>query len=92
VEEKTVSVRNGMFETRLRSDGSGDPVLFLHGAGGLCGWDPFLVELAKDFTVYAPAHPGFETSTGIDHLDDILDVVVYYNDLLDALHLESVMS
>src|SRR3989441_12710721 len=85
-----VTVRNGMFETKLRIDGSGAPLLFLHGAGGLRGWDAFLVELAKDFTVYAPAHPGFETSTGIEHIDDMLDMVVYYNDLLDALHLESV--
>ena len=71
MEEKTVAVRNGMFETKLRTDGSGTPLLFLHGAGGLRGWDTFLVELAKDFTVYAPAHPGFETSTGIEHIDDI---------------------
>ena len=84
-EEKTVTVRNGMFETKLRTDGSGAPLLFLHGAGGLRGWDTFLVELAKDFTAYAPAHPGFETSTGIEHIDDMLDMVVYYNDLLDAL-------
>ena len=90
MEEKTVTVRNGMFETKLRTDGSGAPLLFLHGAGGLRGWDAFLAELAKDFTVYAPAHPGFETSTGIEHIDDMLDMVVYYNDLLDALHLESV--
>ena len=90
MEEKTVTVRNGMFETKLRTDGDGAPLLFLHGAGGLRGWDPFLVELATRFTVYAPAHPGFETSTGIDHIDDMLDMVVYYNDLLDALNLESV--
>src|SRR5262249_106088 len=90
VEEKTVVVRNGMFETKLRADGNGVPLLFLHGAGGLRGWEPFLAELAKHFTVVAPAHPGFETSTGIDHIDDMLDMVIYYNDLLDALHLESV--
>lgn len=90
VEEKTVSVRNGMFETKLRTDGHGDPLLFLHGAGGLRGWDAFLVDLAKQFTVYAPAHPGFETSTGIDHIDDVLDLVVYYNDFLEALGAESV--
>jgi pimeloyl-ACP methyl ester carboxylesterase len=55
----------------------------------LRGWDPFLVDLAKQFTVYAPAHPGFETSTGIEHIDDIFDLVVYYNDFLDALGVES---
>jgi pimeloyl-ACP methyl ester carboxylesterase len=87
VEEKTVSVRHGMFETKLRTDGRGDALLFLHGAGGLRGWDPFLAELARQFTVYAPAHPGFETSTGIEHIDDVLDLVIYYNDFLDALGL-----
>jgi pimeloyl-ACP methyl ester carboxylesterase len=89
VEEKTVTVRHGMFATKLRTDGSGDPLLYLPGAGGLRGWDPFLVELAKQFTVYAPAHPGFEISTGIEHIDDIIDLVVYYNDFLDALGLDS---
>lgn len=89
MEEKTVSVRNGMFEIKLRTDGSGDPLLFLHGASGLGGWSPFLAELAKQFTVYAPAHPGFETSTGIEHIDDLTDLVVYYNDFLDTLGLES---
>jgi pimeloyl-ACP methyl ester carboxylesterase len=90
VEEKTISVRRGMFETKLRTDGGGEPLLFLHGAGGLRGWDRFLAELAQQFTVYAPAHPGFETSSGIDHIDDIVDMVVYYNDFLDALGLDSV--
>ncbi|MCZ6874453.1 MAG: alpha/beta hydrolase [bacterium] len=89
MEEKTVSVRRGMFETKLRTDGSGEPLLFLHGAGGLRGWDPFLAELAKQFVVYAPAHPGFETSSGIEHIDDVIDMVVYYNDFLDALGLDS---
>lgn len=90
MEEKTVTVRHGMFTTKLRTDGSGAPLLFLHGADGLRGWEPFLATLATQFTVYAPAHPGFETSTGLEHIDDIIDLVVYYNDLLDALHLGSV--
>jgi pimeloyl-ACP methyl ester carboxylesterase len=89
VEEKTVPVRHGMFDTKLRSDGSGEPLLFLHGAGGLRGWEPFLASLAKSFTVYAPSHPGFETSTGLHHIDDIIDLVIYYNDFLDAIGLES---
>jgi len=89
VEEKTVSVRHGMFNIKLRTEGSGDPLLFLHSAGGLRGWEPFLAELAKSFTVYAPSHPGFESSSGLDEIDDIIDLVVYYNDFLDAIGLES---
>lgn len=90
MEEKIISVRCGMFETKLRTDGRGEPLLFLHGAGGLRGWDLFLAELAQQFTVYAPAHPGFESSSGIDHIDDVIDMVVYYNDFLDALGLDAV--
>jgi len=89
VEEKTIAVRGGMFQTKLRTDGRGEPLLFLHGAGGLRGWDTFLAELAQQFTVYAPAHPGFETSTGLDHIDDIFDLVIYYNDFLDAMGIEA---
>ena len=41
----------------MHTAGSGDPVVFLHGAGGL-EWDAFLDGLAERFTVYAPEHPG----------------------------------
>ena len=89
MEDTTVSVRNGKFHVKLRRDGSGAPLLFLHGAGGLRGWDPFLADLAKSFAVYAPSHPGFETSTGLEHIDDIVDLVIFYNDFLDTVGLES---
>lgn len=90
MEERTVTVRDGLFQIRLRTDGRGEPLLFLHGAGGLRGWDPFLAELARHYTVYAPSHPGFESSSGIEHVDDVVDLVVYYNDLLDALGIDAV--
>ena len=89
MKESTVTVRDGLFDIKLRTDGSGEPLLFLHGAGGLRGWDPFLAELAGRFTVYAPSHPGFESSSGLEHVDDVVDLVVYYNDLLDALNIDS---
>jgi pimeloyl-ACP methyl ester carboxylesterase len=46
--------------------------------------------LAGQFTVYAPEHPGSGESTGLEELRDIWDLVLYYNDLLDALELPSV--
>jgi pimeloyl-ACP methyl ester carboxylesterase len=63
--------------------------MFLHGAGGLM-WDPFLAALAERFTVYAPEHPGTGLSEGLDELRGIWDLVLYYNDLLDALGLPAV--
>jgi pimeloyl-ACP methyl ester carboxylesterase len=44
---------------QMFSAGSGPPLLFLHGAGGNRGWQPFHEELAKTHTVYAPSQAGF---------------------------------
>jgi pimeloyl-ACP methyl ester carboxylesterase len=90
MEQRHISVRSGLFSTILRSGGHGEPLLYLHGVLGLGDTETFLAELAQNFTIYAPSHPGFGTSTGLDHIDDIFDLVVYYNDFLDALELESV--
>lgn len=89
MEENTVVVRQGLFTIKLRSAGSGVPLLYLHGIEGLRGGEPYLANLATSFAVYAPAHPGYESSSGIEHIDDITDLVVFYNDLLDALGIES---
>jgi len=88
VSERMVEVREGIV-THLLVAGDGPPLLFLHGAGGLF-WDPFLDGLARRFTVYAPEHPGSGQSVGLDELHDIWDLVLYYNDLLDALSLSAV--
>ncbi|MBI4641453.1 MAG: alpha/beta hydrolase, partial [Candidatus Tectomicrobia bacterium] len=87
--EHTVSVRDGMFTTRVFVEGEGKPLLFLHGIGGMQGSAPFLEGLARHFQVYAPWHPGYGASEGIDHIDDVIDLAFYYHDLLDALQLEN---
>src|SRR6266545_8426179 len=89
-EATMVSVRDGMFEVELRRAGQGEPLVFLHGGGGFTGWAPFLDDLARDYAVYAPRHPGFGESTGLDHLDDVVDMALFYLDLFDALGLSSV--
>lgn len=84
-----MSVRDGMFTTQYLQGGSGQPLLFLHGAGGMSGPTPLLDRLAERFTVYAPWHPGFGPSVDdLDKIDDLLDLSLYYQDLLDALGLE----
>lgn len=89
MQELKVSIRNGKFTTSMQWGGNGAPLLFLHGAGGPMVGAPFLDELAKDFTVYAPAHPGFGAGQGIEHLDDIIDFALYYHDFLDELQIEN---
>jgi pimeloyl-ACP methyl ester carboxylesterase len=76
--------------TRVHRAGQGEPVVFLHGAAGL-RWDPFLDGLAERFSVYAPEHPGTTLGDpdGIRALDDLWDLVLYYDELFDALGLEA---
>lgn len=46
-------------DTELRTGGSGPALLYLHGGHGLEGQDGFLDALAANFSVVAPALPGF---------------------------------
>jgi pimeloyl-ACP methyl ester carboxylesterase len=46
--------------------------------------------LGEHFEVVAPLHPGYGGSTGEEHLDSVLDSVLYQFDLLDQLRLERV--
>jgi pimeloyl-ACP methyl ester carboxylesterase len=67
--------------------GQGEPILHLHGGGGI-GLDlPFLELLAKERRVIAPSHPGFGKSSLPDWLDSIDDIAHIYLELLDRLGL-----
>jgi pimeloyl-ACP methyl ester carboxylesterase len=88
MQEETLAVRDGLFQAQLFRAGSGDPLLYLHGSGGLTQ-GAYLDALAERFAVYAPVHPGFGTSTGDEHIVDIIDLALYYHDVLDALGLAS---
>ncbi len=90
MEHLTVSVRNGQFTTHLVRGGQGAPLVYLHAAGGLQEGSPWLAALARHYTVYAPWHPGWGPSTGLEHLDDVRDLATYYLDLFDALGLARV--
>lgn len=84
----TVSLREGRFTVQAWSRGRGKPLLYLHGWGGLSGWPSGLDPLAKRFKVTAPQHPGFGASTGLEHLEDFIDLALYYLDFIHALGLE----
>ena len=70
--------------------GSGEPLLFLHGAQGLSGQEPGLEALALDFDVITPDHPGFGRSEVSEIVDDTADLALFYLDLLDTLKLDRV--
>lgn len=75
---------------RLFRGGNGQPLVFLHGAGGHTGWMGFLEELAARFQVFAPEHPGFGQSDDPVWLDEIADLAYFHLDLLQALGLDKV--
>jgi pimeloyl-ACP methyl ester carboxylesterase len=73
----------------LLRGGTGEPVLFLHAAGGAGTWLPFHGGIAAaGFEVIAPDHPGFGKSDEFPEEDSIDDLVFHYLDVLDALGLE----
>src|SRR5260370_7076835 len=66
----------------------GEPLVFLHGAGGHTGWMAFLEELSTRFEVFAPEHPGFGQSDDPPWLDEVADLAYFHLDLMAGLGLE----
>jgi pimeloyl-ACP methyl ester carboxylesterase len=72
---------------RLFRAGQGEPLLFLHAAGG-GGWLDYHQRLAASFDVIAPDHPGFGRSDDFGDVEAMDDLVFHYLDVMDALGLE----
>jgi len=73
---------------RVLEGGSGAPVVFFHGAGGLLRENPFLDQLAQGYHVFAPEWPGYGESAGEELLEDMLDFTLHGWDLVEALGLK----
>jgi pimeloyl-ACP methyl ester carboxylesterase len=70
---------------RYYEGGSGRPLVFLHGAGGLEMDLGFLDSLALKYHVYAPLVPGYGDSEECSELRDMLDFTLHTWDVLDRL-------
>jgi len=86
-------VRTGAFETNVHDQGSGAPVLLIHGSGpgvsAWANWRPVLPALAAKRRVIAPDMVGFgftDRPAGIRY--DMATWVQQAIDLMDALHIE----
>jgi pimeloyl-ACP methyl ester carboxylesterase len=79
---------NGI-DTAVLTAGEGEPVVFLHGAGTVTGFDAML-PLAERFRLIVPNHPGYGGSADDPLVDDIQDYVLHYLDLFDQLELHEV--
>jgi pimeloyl-ACP methyl ester carboxylesterase len=78
---------NGV-EIALYEAGQGEPLLFLHGAGTLTGFDS-LLPLAEHFRLIVPHHPGFGNSADDVAITSVHDYERHYLDLLDVLEIGS---
>jgi len=83
-EPATTTIALNGFPTRVWRKGSGPPIGFLAGYGGLPRWVPFLDRLAETRTVIVPSLPGFPGGDrGHTVLDTHLDWVLAVRDLID---------
>jgi len=73
---------------RYYEGGKGQPVVFLHGAGGIRDDDAFLAKLTESFHVYAPLIPGYGDSEECHEIRDMLDFTLHTWDVVDALGLK----
>ncbi len=87
MEAKTVTTPH--VPVRYFEGGKGEPLVFLHGAGGVMANDPLLAKLAEKFHVTAPLLPGYGDSQECGALRDMLDFTLHTWDVIDALGLKN---
>lgn len=88
---RTIPISHCDFEAKVKTAGSGPPLVYLHAAGGPI-WDDFVEGLTERFTVYAPHHPGTGETVreSIYAIQSLWDLVLIYDEIFDALGLASV--
>ena len=83
-------VEVGGSKVHLLRGGDGPPLLFLHSMEGNLGWLPWMEEVSKSATVYAPTHPGFGRSERPKFLESISDMARFYLWMIQELELGGV--
>ncbi len=81
----------GEVELDVYRGGSGPSLLFLHGGGGLNPAAPAFSMLARHFSVTAPVHPGFGSSSLPFWMDSVDDFVHVHLELMEKLDLRDVI-
>ena len=75
-------------EVQMFSGGSGPPLVFLHGAGGSPGWQPYLDNLARTHTVYAPSQAGYNGTPRPPWISTITDIAHFNQAMVHELGLQ----
>lgn len=75
-------------DLEIHAEGSGRPLLFLHGEDYFGQHKPFFDALAKRYRLIAPRHPGFGSSSLPDNFRSVDDLAYLYLDLIESMKLE----
>jgi pimeloyl-ACP methyl ester carboxylesterase len=91
-QSRYLNVGAPVLRTHVVEAGSGEPVVFLHGGGGVSAyWAPLLAALQDEFHLFAPDRPGCgltERFTGYRRAPLREHAAVFVESLLDELGLE----
>jgi len=74
-------------KTVVLTAGTGEPLVFFHGAGTFHGFD-FALPWAEHFKLIVPYHPGFGDSADDERIDEVQDYILHYLNLFDVLGLD----
>ncbi len=69
--------------TACRRKGSGETVVYFHGAGLTRRWLPFHEGLSQHVDLIAPEHPGYGDTPFPDWLDTFADVAIHRAEYFD---------
>jgi pimeloyl-ACP methyl ester carboxylesterase len=83
---KTIATRH--VPVRYLEGGQGEPLVYLHGAGGVTAADPLLNLLAQNHHIFAPLLPGYGDSEEAPSVRDMLDFTLHTWDVVAALGLK----
>src|ERR1700685_3729696 len=84
------SINVAGIDLEITEQGSGAPVLMLHGASGSDQRQPINAILGKHRRLVCPSHPGFGRSALPAWLDSVDDIAHVYLELMDKLGLSTV--
>ncbi len=83
ITESIIELENGSL--RIRRQGAGTPLVFLHGAHGINTWPRYLELLAARHEVIVPDLPGFGRSTASKTTTRVHDMARVMLDMIDTL-------
>lgn len=87
--EENIEMPTGQRQV-VHSAGEGPPLVWLHSLYGFDPDDPVLQSLVENHSVSAPVAPGMTDLAEIYDVPDVHDLALYYDDLLEAIGLDSV--